>query len=243
MEVGMSESLKDATVVVIGGSSGIGLATAKLAREAGARPTIVGRDEARLATALETLGDEARGVTLDVADEAAVGDLFDSFDHVDHVASFAGTHVHGRLTDVDTDTLRGPVDNRFWGPLHIGKYASPKMSGGSITICTGAGVARPRAGAAIVAAAAGGSEFLARAMAVELAPIRVNVVRPGIVDTPLLDRLAPSGRDAMVEAMAKRVPLGRGARPEEIADAVLFLMRNDYVTGSTLTVDGGISLV
>ena len=239
----MSESLKDATVVVIGGTSGIGLATAKLAREAGAHLTIVGRDEGRLATALETLGDEARGVTLDVADETAVRDLFDSFDHVDHVASFAGTHVHGRLTDVDTDTLRGPVDNRFWGPLHIGKHASPKMSDGSITICTGAGVARPRAGAAIVAAAAGGSEFLARAMAVELAPIRVNIVRPGIVDTPLLDRLAPSWPGRHGRGHGQRVPLGRVARPEEIADAVLFLMRNDYVTGSTLTIDGGVSLV
>jgi NAD(P)-dependent dehydrogenase (short-subunit alcohol dehydrogenase family) len=117
------------------------------------------------------------------------------------------------------------------------------MTGGSITICTGAGVARPRAGAAIVAAAAGGSEFLARAMAVELAPIRVNVIRPGIIDTPLLDRLAPGNRDATIEAMAKRVPLGRVGRPEEIADAIVFLMSNEYVTGSTLTIDGGISLV
>ena len=80
-------------------------------------------------------------------------------------------------------------------------------------------------------------------MAVELAPIRVNVIRPGIVDTPLLDRLAPGGRDAAVEAIAKRVPLGRVARAEEIADAVLFVMRNGYVTGSTLTIDGGVSLV
>jgi NAD(P)-dependent dehydrogenase (short-subunit alcohol dehydrogenase family) len=239
----MSEVLKGASVVVIGGTSGIGLATAKLAADAGARLTIAGRDKERLASALETLGTDARGVSLDIADEGAVRDLFDSMDHVDHVVSLAGTHVHGRLTDVDTDTLRGPVDNRFWGPLHIGKYAPSKMTGGSITICTGAGVARPRAGAAIVAAAAGGSEFLARAMAVELAPIRVNVIRPGIIDTPLLDRLAPGNRDATIEAMAKRVPLGRVGRPEEIADAIVFLMSNEYVTGSTLTIDGGISLV
>jgi NAD(P)-dependent dehydrogenase (short-subunit alcohol dehydrogenase family) len=235
----MSKSMQDASVVVIGGSSGIGLATARLASEAGARVTIAGRDKDRLAAALQTLGDDARGVALDVADEMAVRDLFDSFDHVDHVATLAGTHVSGALVDVDTEALREPVDNRFWGPLYLCKYAAPKMTTGSITICTGAGVARPRAGSAIVSAAAGGSEVLARAMAVELAPVRVNVVRPGIVDTPLLDRLAPNGRDEVLEAIAKRVPLGRVAQPEEIADAILFLMTNQYVTGTTLTIDGG----
>jgi NAD(P)-dependent dehydrogenase (short-subunit alcohol dehydrogenase family) len=204
--------------------------------------TIVGRDKDRLAGALDALDANARSVALDVADEPAVRDLFNSFDHVDHVATLAGTHVSGALVDVDTETLRGPVDNRFWGPIYVCKYAAPKMTNGSITICTGAGVARPRRGGAIVAASAGGSEVLARAMAVELAPVRVNVIRPGIVDTPLLDRLAPGNRDEMLEAMTKRVPLGRIAQPEEIADGILFLMNNQYVTGTTLTIDGGTSL-
>ena len=239
----MYESMQDASVLVIGGSSGIGLATARLAGEAGARVTIAGRDENRLAGAVEMLGGDVRGVPLDVADEDAVRDLFDSLDHVDHVATLAGTHVTGTLADVDTGTLRGPVENRFWGPLHICKYGPAKMTAGSITICTGAGVGRPRAGAAIVSAAAGGSEVLARAMALELAPVRVNVIRPGIVDTPLLDRLAPNRRDEVMEGMAKRIPLRRVARPEEIADAILFLMGNAYVTGETLTIDGGFSLV
>jgi NAD(P)-dependent dehydrogenase (short-subunit alcohol dehydrogenase family) len=238
----MNNPMQDAIVVVIGGSSGIGLATAKLAGAAGARVTIAGRDEARLAAALDELAGDSRGVALDVADESAVRELFESFDHVDHVATLAGTHVSGALADVDTEELRGPVDNRFWGPLYVGKHAAPRMTTGSITLCTGAGVARPRKGNAIVTAAAGGSEFLARAMAVELAPVRVNVVRPGIVDTPLLDRLAPGDPEGVRDAMAKRVPLGRIAQPEEIADAIVFLMSNQYVTGATLTVDGGVSL-
>lgn len=161
------------------------------------------------------------------------------------MAILAGTHVSGTLAELDTEALRGPVDNRFWGPLFVGKHAAPKMTDGSITLCTGAGVARPRGGNVIVTAAAGGSEFLARAMAVELAPVRVNVVRPGIVDTPLLDRLAGTSeadRQSVLDYMGKRVPLQRVAQPEEIADGIVFLMANRYVTGTTLTIDGGASL-
>lgn len=240
----MSSSLEGAVVVVIGGSSGIGLATARAAAGAGAHVTIAGRDQARLDEALASLPDGVRGVAADVSDEGAVRDLFAGFDHVDHVATLAGSHVSGNLTDLSVDELRGPVDSRFWGPLFVGKHAAPKMTTGSITICTGAGVDRPRSGNAIVTASAGGSEFLARAMAVELAPIRINVIRPGIIDTPLLDRLAAGiDRETILKLMGDRTPLGRAGQPEEVADAILFLMGNAYVTGATLAVDGGASLV
>jgi NAD(P)-dependent dehydrogenase (short-subunit alcohol dehydrogenase family) len=239
----MPASLRGASVVLIGGSSGMGLATAHLVKEAGARVTIAGRDKDRLAAAKEELGGDVQTASLDVADEAAVRELFDSLDTVDHVADLAGTHVNGKIGDLDTDAMRGPIDNRFWGAIHVFKYAAPKMAGGSITICTGAGVAKPRAGGAIVSAAAGGSEIVARAMALELSPIRVNVIRPGIVDTPMLARMAGDAREQMLEAMSKRIPVGRVAQPEEIAHAIVFLMTNDYVTGETLTVDGGFSLV
>jgi NAD(P)-dependent dehydrogenase (short-subunit alcohol dehydrogenase family) len=239
----MATSLQGASVVLIGGSSGIGLATAKQACAAGAVVTIAGRDKDRLASAREQIAGDTQTAVVDIADEGAVRDLFASIDHVDHVATLAGTHVAGNIADVETDALRGPVDNRFWGPLFLCKYAAPKMTSGSITVCTGAGVGRPRAGGAIVSAAAGGSEVLARAMAVELAPIRVNVIRPGIVDTPLLDRMAGDHRDDMLAAMAKRIPLGRVARADEIAEAIVFLMTSAYITGETLTIDGGFSLV
>jgi NAD(P)-dependent dehydrogenase (short-subunit alcohol dehydrogenase family) len=238
----MTMTLEDAGVVVIGGTSGIGLATAAMAQEAGARITVVGRDEARLADALDQLGGAARGLALDVADEAAVRDLFASFEHVDHVAMLAGTRADGEISVIDMAAASGPVNSRFWGALYVCKYAAPKMTDGSITLCTGIGVARPRRGSAIVSAAAGASEVLARAVALEVAPIRVNVVRPGIIDTPLLTRMAGEHRDSVIASQSKRIPLGRVGRPEEIAEAILFLMTSTYITGSTLTIDGGMSL-
>lgn len=237
-------TLQDAVVVVIGGSSGIGLATARAAKDAGARVTIAGRDKDRLGAALEDLGDGATGMTCDVSDEGSVRDLFAEFDHVDHVANFAGSHVNGPITELDTAEMRANVDGRFWGPVHVFKYAAPKMTDGSVTICTGAGVAKPRPGGSIVSAGCGGSEYLALAMASELAPVRVNVIRPGIIDTPLLDRMVPGAdKSQIIDFMTKRIPLKRVGRPEEIADGVLFLMRNGYVTGTTLTIDGGSGLV
>jgi len=238
----MSLSFENAEVVVIGGTSGIGLATASMAQAAGARVTVVGRDKGRLAAALAELADGARGVALDVADEAAVRDLFASFDNVDHVAMLAGTRADGEIAAIDPSTAREPVENRLWGALYVCKYAAPKMTDGSITICTGAGVGRPRRGGAIVAAAAGASEVVARVVALEIAPIRVNVIRPGLVDTPLFTRIAGDHREAVIASQSKRIPLGRIATPEEIAHAIVFLMTNTYVTGSTLTVDGGFSL-
>src|SRR5690349_7126486 len=117
----MVESLKDASVLIIGGTSGIGLATATLAQSEGAQVTVVGRDKDRLAAALDTLGGSATGTTVDVADEAGVRELFDGIDHVDHVVNLAGTHANGTIAELSTDVLAGPVDNRFWGPVHVFK--------------------------------------------------------------------------------------------------------------------------
>lgn len=237
----MTASLHDASVVVIGGSSGIGLATARMAHEAGARVTIAGRDPDRLAEARAALGEDVRTAALDVADEGAVRALFESLESVDHVVSLAGTFAFGPLRTTDLAELRSPVDTRFWGPVHIAKYAASRMSGGSLTFCTGTGVDRPQPGGAVFSAAAGGSEVFSRAMALELAPIRVNVVRPGTIDTPLFARSNPDRERALADRSA-RIPLRRIGRPEEVADAIRFLMTNEYVTGVTLAVDGGASL-
>ena len=143
----MALTFEDADVVVIGGTSGIGLATAAMAQEAGARVTVVGprrgsaRGRARTARWRALAGRRSTSPT-----KVRCRTLFGSFEHVDHVAMLAGTHADGEIATIDTATAREPVENRLWGALYVCKHAAPKMTDGSITICTGAGVARPRRG-------------------------------------------------------------------------------------------------
>lgn len=222
----------------------MGLATARMAREAGADVTIAARDPDRLAAAREALGDGTRAVALDVSDEDAVRDLFASMERVDHVVVTAGAQVFGRIAETDAAALGRSMDVRFWGALYVCKHAPPRMSGaGSITLCSGVASQRPRAGRALGTASTAALEAFARAMALELAPIRVNVVRPGAIDTPLAERVFGEKAQKALAAQAERVPLKRIGRPEEVADAVLFLIGNAYVTGIALTVDGGHMLV
>jgi NAD(P)-dependent dehydrogenase (short-subunit alcohol dehydrogenase family) len=177
--------LKGADVVVLGGSSGIGFAAAKLAQQEGATVTIAGRSRDKLAQAQRELG-EVRTVVADVTDEASVGRVFDELNHVDHVLISAGTIVNGRIVDNDLSTLRHIVDERIWGPTYVVRHARPRMTGGSMTFTSGGLSSRPRLGAAMITAGLAAVEALAPALALELAPVRVNAVTPGLIDTPLL---------------------------------------------------------
>ncbi len=237
-------SLKNATVVILGGSSGIGLATAKAARAEGAQVIITGRSAKRLQTARADLGDAVRMVVLDVADETGTRIFFQELDHLDHVFITAGTLVKDSRLAPDSATLRPAMDTRFWGALYAAKYGALKMNGsGSIVFMSGTAGQRPLDGASVASASCGAVEAFARALAVDLAPIRVNTIQPGFVDTPLLDEVLGAQRAEILAAVATRLPVRRIGRPEEIADAVLFLMKNGYVTGITLTIDGGGLLV
>lgn len=240
----MPRSLKDASVVVIGGSSGIGLATAKAALAEGARVSITGRSAERLRAARAELGNAARAVALDAADEAGMRDFFGALDAVDHVFSTAGELVKDTRLEPETAAVRPSMDVRFFGSLYCAKYAAPKMNGrGSITFMSGTGALRPLEGAAVAMASCGAVEAFARALAVDLAPIRVNAIQPGFVDTPMLAGVLGEKKDEILAAVARRLPVRHVGTPEEIADAVLFLMKNDYVTGITLPIDGGGLLV
>lgn len=240
----MALSLKDSTVVILGGSSGIGLATAKAAQAEGARVIITGRSADRLRTAQAELGGQARTVLLAVEDEAGTRAFFQKLPHVDHVFITAGTLLKDKRLAPDSADLRPAMDTRFFGALYAAKYSAPKIRGsGSITFMSGTAARRPLEGASVATASCGAVEAFARALAVDVAPIRVNTIQPGFVDTPLLDGVLGSHKGEILASVASRLPVRHIGTPEEIADAVLFLMKNTYVTGITLTVDGGGLLV
>jgi NAD(P)-dependent dehydrogenase (short-subunit alcohol dehydrogenase family) len=232
-------SLKDQTVVILGGSSGIGLATARAALAEGARVTITGRSRERLDAARAAIETDVRTVALDVTDEPGTRALFGSFDHVDHVFITPGVVAFDRKLAPETAVLRNAIETRFLGALLAAKYAAARMgAGGSITFMSGTAALRPLPGASVATASCGAVEAFARSLALDLAPIRVNTIQPGLVDTPFLDVLGDQ-RDAIIAEYSRRLPVRRPGRPEEIADAVLFLMKNNFVTGITLTIDGG----
>ena len=224
-------------VVVIGGSSGIGLATAQLARAEGAEVTIAGRTEDRLREAQRLLG-ECDVAALDVADAAAVEALFAGLARVDHVVVSAGTLGPGGIVSSDLKTLQQIVDQRIWGPIHAVRAAAPKMSpGGSITFTSGGIASRPRAGAGMFTAALSAVEALPRALVLELAPVRVNTVTPGVVDTPL--QHAGEGWEARLQARGEALPVRRVGTADDIAQVMVMLMTNGYLTGEVIHVDGG----
>ena len=241
--------LKNSKIVIIGGSSGIGLATARAALEEGAAVTICGRSMDRLRTAAASLDGRVEIFPLDIADEAAVASLFRSMERLDHVFITAGGFPDSGFGGHDpqklhpNESLRPVLDSRLWGPVHVVRYAPSKIrSGGSVTFTTGVATVKPLPGEAFISASGGGLEALSRSLAIDMAPVRFNVIRPGLIDTPLLERVLGEHRDQIMAAAVARFPAKRAGRPEEIAEAALFLMKNEYVTGIELTVDGGFHL-
>jgi NAD(P)-dependent dehydrogenase (short-subunit alcohol dehydrogenase family) len=236
-------ALKGDRVVVVGGSSGIGLETARLALAAGASVTIAGRSEDRLRRAAADLGGAVRSAVADVTDDSAVQALFDGEARVDHVFLPAGELKPGGGDALGSDLngLRSILESRLLGVVHVVRRARPKMTGGSITLMSGLYATRPAPGAALGAAAVAAVDGLTRALALDLAPIRVNAVAPGLIDTPLWDSFGPQRQAVLAQGTA--LPVGRIGRPEEVAAGVIFLMRNGFVTGTVLAIDGGGSLV
>ena len=236
-------ALEGERVVVVGGSSGIGLETARLALAAGASVTIAGRSEDRLRRAAADLGGAVRSVVADVTDDGSVKALFDGETRVDHVFLPAGELKPGGgdVLGADLSALRSILESRLLGVVHVVRRARPKMAGGSITLMSGLYANRPAPAAAFGAAAVAAIDGMTRALALDLAPIRVNAVAPGLIDTPLWDSFGPQ-REAIL-AQATALPVGRIGRPDEVAAAVLLLMSNGFVTGTVLAIDGGGSLV
>jgi NAD(P)-dependent dehydrogenase (short-subunit alcohol dehydrogenase family) len=225
-------------VVVIGGSSGIGLAAARLARDEGAAVTIAGRSQEKLIQAQQELG-QVHTVVMDITDEGAVEKGIAGLSRVDHVLLSAGTIVNGAIVKNDLATLRRIVDERLWGLTSVVRHAAPRMSEGSITFTSGSLSSRPRPGSAMLTAMLSAVEALAPALALELAPVRVNAVTPGLIDTPLLHTAYRAERDTIVTNRAAVLPGRRVGTAEEVAQVILMLMTNAYITGEVVHVDGG----
>lgn len=231
-------------IVILGGSSGIGLATAKAAQAEGARIVITGRSADRLKRARAELGGDAQEVRLDVVDERGTRRFFSEIEPFDHLFMTAGTLVSDPQLTSEVVALRPAMDTRFLGALYAVKYGASKIaSDGSITFMSGTSGRKPLPGISIASASCGAIEAFARALAVDLAPIRVNAITPGLVDTPLLEEFLGERREAILKAAAESLPVKRVGTAEDVAEAVLFLMKNRYVTGISLVIDGGGLLV
>ncbi len=231
-------------VVVVGGSSGIGFATAKAAHAEGASVVIVGRSQERLNQASAEIGSRARGIQADVEEEASVEAAFAEIGQFDYLFISAQDAATASLLEITKDKFRPTLDSKIWGALHVVKHAASRINkAGSIVFISGLAGRKGYPGFALAGAANAGIEAVARNLAVELAPVRVNTVCAGVIDTPMLERVFGEQKLRVVEQIAAKLPVRRIGYPQEIAEAVLFLMGNGFMTGSTLLVDGGDALV
>jgi NAD(P)-dependent dehydrogenase (short-subunit alcohol dehydrogenase family) len=230
-------------VVVVGGASGIGRAVALGALARGARASAIDVDRAGL-DALRAEAPAVAAFAADVRDGPALGRAFEALGAVDHVYVAAGTTRPGGLLDGPLDAQLEPLVVRLWGGAHVARAAATRLPpGGSLTFTGGVSTDRPVPGAWVSSVGTAAAEQFARAMALELAPVRCNAVAPGWTDTPLWDAVLGPAKAETFAAVAAKLPTRALARPEQVADAVLFLMGNEAITGEVVHVDGGGRLV
>jgi NAD(P)-dependent dehydrogenase (short-subunit alcohol dehydrogenase family) len=241
-------NISNQKILIVGGGSGMGLALARHCIEAGAEVIIAGRGKDRLQQARDALGNPA-GLEMAVADiarEDQVTALFARIGGLDHIVSTAADieGAYQLLPALDLKAAQRVVESKLYGPLLLAKHGAPRLAAtGSMTFVSGIAAYRPAARGSVVAAANAALEGLVRALAVELAPIRVNAASPGWVDTTIWAKVAGDRRAETLGAMAERLPVGRIGQPEDIADAIAFLIGNGFTTGTTLHVEGGHRLV
>jgi NAD(P)-dependent dehydrogenase (short-subunit alcohol dehydrogenase family) len=215
--------------VFLGGSSGIGLAAARLAVAAGWDVIVASRNPERAEL-------DAEKAPLDVTDAAAVRTLFAQLGPIDHLISSTVARAGGAAKELDLDAARVAFETKLWGPFAAVQAADVRRS---IVLLSGAAASTPMRGGSSTAAVNGAVEALARTLAVELAPVRVNAVSPGIIDTPTWDAMPTDQRDALFNRLASALPVGRVGTAEDVADAIWHLLTNEFVTGTVLHVDGG----
>ena len=235
----MATSLKDRSVLVIGRPSGIAGAIAGAARADGAQVIVAGRDAGKIRDAYAD-DDGVRAETVDVTDDATIAALARRLGSIDHVITTASARARGLLPDLDRDSLLQSFNTKVIGPVMLAKHLSPIITeGGSFTLFSGVAAFKPAVGYLGVAITNGAADFLTRSLALELAPIRVNAISPGVIDTGIWDALGDEGKREYFEHFRAHNPARRIGTVEDIADAAMFAMTNPFLTGVTLRVDGG----
>ncbi|WP_210241168.1 SDR family oxidoreductase [Mesorhizobium sp. B3-2-1] len=234
--------LEGKKVVVIGGSSGIGLAIARQAQAQGASLVIIGRDPMKLSNAASKLGGDVQTIGGDAHDHAALESFIAALPEFDHLVSMIGDTMAGGFLQTPLDSMRHVLHSKFWTNLLIARFAAPLVrESGSMTFTSGSGVRAQEAAASYVANEA--LAAMAQGLGSELGPrVRVNVIAPAFMDTALWRAKPREDIDARIRSYSQINPLGRLGTPEEVASAYIFLMVNTYTTGQVLQIDGGMML-
>lgn len=224
--------------IIVGGTSGIGLATAQAVIAQGHQVVAVGRDPAKFDAAVRLGAGVARLDAIDLDATRALFAQLDAFDHL--VLCASGASGAGPFRNLDLAALRQGFEGKFWAQVNCAQAALETISEqGSITFVGAISSRAMQPGTAGLAAINAALEALVPVLASELRPLRVNAVVPGVVDTPWWSRMPDGQKARLFEDLARRVPVGRVGRPEEIAEAILFATRNGFVTGSIIDCDGG----
>jgi len=215
--------------VFVGGSSGIGLAAARRADAAGWEVVIASREPERA----EVVGER---ISLDISDEAAVRAAFGALGPIDHLIFSPVARAGGPARSLDLDAARRAFETKLWGPFAAIQAADIRQS---VVFVSGVASVTPMRGGSATGAVNGAIESLVRTLAVELAPVRVNAVSPGIISTPTWDAMDTSDREAMFARLAAALPAARVGTADDVAEAIWLLLTNGFVTGAVIPVDGG----
>ena len=239
----ISMLFKEKKIVIIGGSSGIGFAVAKAAINEGAKVIIASRSTAKLAKAKVELNNAIETYSLDLLREETIKSFFEQIGSFDHLQLPGSEVKFGNLETLSIEDARYSFDSKFWGPYLAIKFARRFLAkDGSITLYSGAASQRASKDSTILTPLNAAVEALSRALSIALSPIRVNVISPGITLTPLFTDMGEEQSRQILENYKQDLLVKRFATPEEIAKTAIYIMSNDYVTGSLHMVDGGLSV-
>ncbi|WP_244851665.1 SDR family oxidoreductase [Caballeronia sp. SL2Y3] len=238
-------TLQNINVVIAGGTSGIGFAVAQAAAQAGAEVIIASSNQQRVEAALKRLPQGVRGEPLDVTDEAQVSAFFARIGAFDHFVYTAGEALLlENLADLSIAAAQRAFEVRYWGVLKAVKYGAPLIrENGSITLTSGVASSRPLPAWTIPSSILGAIESLTRTLAVELAPLRVNAVAPGVLRTEMWNSMSDADRQGLYDYIAEKMPVRRVGEASDVARTYLYLMQQGFSTGQVVVVDGGHVLV